>query len=142
MFLLTILLIVIFVALSTIHFVWAFGIKWGEDYTLPTNEKGERIINPKRIDCIIVALGLATFALFYALRLDLLSIELPNWIFNIIGYIIPTIFTLRAIGDFKHIGFFKRLKDTKFGKADTKFYSPLCSFIGVFGFLIQVMATR
>lgn len=140
MFLLTLPLIIIFITLSTIHFVWAFGIKWGEDYTLPTNENGKRTINPTKIDCVIVGLGLAAFALFYALRLDLVSIELPNWVFNTIGYIIPSIFTLRAIGDFNHFGFFKRVKGTKFGKADTQFYSPLCLLIGVLGFLIQIMA--
>ena len=37
------------------------------------------------------------------------------------------------------MGVFKSVKETDFGKLDTKLFSPLCLIIGVFGILIQPM---
>jgi hypothetical protein len=49
---------------------------------------------------------------------------------------IPIVFMLRAIGDFKYIGFFKQVKGTGFASLDTLFFSPLCLFIALAGFLL------
>lgn len=139
MIILTIILFIIFLILAVIHFIWAFGAKWGFDYALPTNEKGEMMINPKKSDCIIVGLGLSAFALFYLVQSNIIFLELPYGIFSIGGWIIPSIFNIRAIGDFKYIGFFKKIRYTNFGRMDTKCYSPLCLMIGTMGVIIQVI---
>ncbi|WP_317130658.1 DUF3995 domain-containing protein [Psychroserpens sp. NJDZ02] len=52
---------------------------------------------------------------------------------------IPLIFLLIAIGEFKYIGFFKSIKKTDFGKLDTKLLSPLCLIIAIFGIVIQLV---
>ncbi|MDZ7649822.1 MAG: DUF3995 domain-containing protein [Cytophagales bacterium] len=62
---LPIVLSVIFLSLGAIHFHWAMGGTFGFAAALPTNTNGERVLNPKRIDSAIVALGLTAFALFY-----------------------------------------------------------------------------
>jgi hypothetical protein len=49
---------------------------------------------------------------------------------------IAIIFLIRAIGDFRYVGFLKKIKNTKFAKKDTKYYSPLCSLISVLAFII------
>ena len=49
--------------------------------------------------------------------------------------IVTGLFFLRAIGEFRYVGFFKRVRDTAFAKADTRFYSPLCVFIAVLSLL-------
>ncbi len=36
------------------------------------------------------------------------------------------LFLLRAIGEFKFIGLFKRVRNTRFSRLDTWVYSPLC----------------
>ena len=36
------------------------------------------------------------------------------------------VFAARAIGDFNYVGFFKRVKGSRFAKRDTYLYSPLC----------------
>ena len=69
----------------------------------------------------------------------IISYDLPDWIIKYGGWIIPIIFILRAIGEFKYVGFFKRIKQTEFGKLDTKFFSPLCLTIGLIGILIELM---
>ena len=53
------------------------------------------------------------------------------WVYNYGYYFLAGIFILRAIGDFKYVGFFKKVKNTPFAKLDSKFYSPLCLLIGL-----------
>ena len=37
----------------------------------------------------------------------------------------------RAIGDFKYVGFFKRVRGSKFARMDTLVYSPLCLLLAL-----------
>ena len=53
---LSLILVIIFFILSIIHFNWVRGGTWGFDNALPTNENGERILNPRKIDSLIVNL--------------------------------------------------------------------------------------
>ncbi len=132
LFLATILLI-----LSLLHGYWATGGRWGFEAALPTNEKGEKIINPGKVDCSIVCTGLLLFSAYYSIRLLDLQQLLPVWLYQFLGYAIPLFFMARAIGDFKYIGFFKNIIDTPFAKRDSALYSPLCLLIGTFGFGLQ-----
>ncbi|MDC1540332.1 DUF3995 domain-containing protein [Flavobacteriaceae bacterium] len=136
---LSILLSIILFGLGLIHFNWVFGGKFGFAESLPTKESGERVLNPKKNDSAIVGIGLTTFGLFYIFKSGLFEYNLPEWIMKYGSWIIPIIFLLRAMGEFKYIGFFKRVKKTDFGKLDTKFFSPLCLIIGVLGVIIQLM---
>ncbi len=131
------LLIIIFVVLSVVHFYWAFGGKWGIDSALPTNEDGVRVLNPRAIESAIVGVGLLLFAIFYLVRTGVLSITLPSWLILYAGWILPSIFLLRVIGDFKYVGLFKKLKSTKFAKKDTRYFIPLCAFLAAAAFLVQ-----
>lgn len=130
----------IFFGLGLIHFNWAIGGKFGFSTALPTNQKGEMILNPGKLDCVIVGIGLTAFGLFYIYQSGLLDHHLPEWLFTFGGWMIPSIFLLRAIGDFKYVGFFKKIKQTDFGKMDTKYFSPLCLFIGTMGIVVQFLA--
>ncbi|WP_215225287.1 DUF3995 domain-containing protein [Echinicola shivajiensis] len=123
---LSILLSSILFVLGIIHFNWVMGGKFGFEVSLPTNEKGERVLNPKKIDSVVVGLGLTSFGLFYLIKSGSIEYSLPEWIMNYAGWILPLIFLLRAIGEFKYVGFFKSVKETDFGKIDSKFFSPLC----------------
>lgn len=139
MIILPLFLVFIFALLGIIHLSWVFGSKWGFKESLPTNEEGERMLNPKKFDSAIVGLGLCFFALFYLLESGLISLDLPSWVFRYGSWIIPSIFLLRTIGDFKYIGFFKRIKKTEFGKRDTKLFSPLCFVIAILGVLLNIL---
>lgn len=136
---LSILLSLILIGLGMIHFNWVIGGKFGFTESLPTKENGERVLNPKKIDSAIVGIGLTVFGIFYIFKSGLIEFNLPEWIMKFVSWIIPLIFLLRAIGEFKYVGFFKSVKKTDFGKLDTKFFSPLCFIIGIFGILIQLM---
>ncbi|HRI01660.1 MAG TPA: DUF3995 domain-containing protein [Saprospiraceae bacterium] len=131
-------LIVVFFLLSLIHFYWAMGGQWGMDASLPTNEQGVRVLNPKRTDSVIVGIALAFFSLFYLLKSGTIEHQIPSWIISVGQWTVPGIFLLRAIGDFKYVGFFRKIKSTKFGKMDTMFFTPLCFLLALFGLLIAI----
>ena len=136
---LSISLSIILIALGMIHFNWVIGGKFGFKESLPTNESGERVLNPKKIDSAIVGIGLTIFGVFYVFKSGLVEYALPEWIMKYGSWIIPIIFILRSIGEFKYVGFFKRVRNTNFAKLDTKFFSPLCLIIGITGILIQLI---
>ncbi len=128
------LLSLIFLALTILHLAWATGSTFGLAVALPTDESGVRVLNPGKVDCIVVALGLVSFSLFYLLRSGLVGFALPALLIAIASWLIPSIFMLRAIGDFRYVGLFKKVRQTPFGRMDTRFYVPLCVLIGAIGF--------
>ncbi|MEP5612785.1 MAG: DUF3995 domain-containing protein [Cyclobacteriaceae bacterium] len=128
----------IFALLSLIHLNWGFGGDWGFDKSLPTTAEGKRVLNPKSRDSMIVGVGLFFFSMFYMIKAEIIFIDLPPLVVSTVGWLIPIVFLLRAMGDFKYIGFFKKLTSTDFASRDTRLYSPLCLFIGVNGVLIAL----
>ena len=136
---LSIILSVIFLMLALLHFYWALGGEWGFANALPVKENGQRIINPGKTASSIVGFGLLIFSAFYLILPGILFISIPGLILNIMAWIIPAIFTGRAIGDFKFVGFFKKVKQTPFAKLDTKIYSPLCLSLGIAGIIIELL---
>lgn len=92
------------------------------------------------IACIVVAVGLILFAMYYLLRIKFIEFALPDFIMNSFGWIISGIFFIRAIGDFKYVGFTKKIRDTEFAKLDTLIYSKLCLVIAILGFMIEAMS--
>ena len=136
---LSIILMLILIALGVIHFNWVFGGEFGFTESLPTKENGERVLNPRKIDSAIVGIGLTAFGVFYVLRSGLIDYNIPEWIMTYGSWIIPILFLLRAIGEFKYVGFFKSVRKTGFGKLDTLFFSPLCLLIGILGLIIQLI---
>jgi len=132
------LLAIIFLFLSTLHFYWAFGGKWGIDSAIPTKDENIQALKPPTIATIIVGIGLLLFSLFYMARIEFFTVKLSSWLHLYIGWILPSIFLLRVIGDFKYVGLFKKVKMTKFAKSDTKYFIPLCAFIAVSGFILQM----
>ncbi len=136
---LSIVLLIVFIALGGIHFYWVFGGKWGLANALPTNENGESVLKPNKFSTFIVGTGLIIFGIFYLFKSGFVSVQMPSWLLTFGGWIVPNIFILRAVGEFKYVGFFKKIKQTNFGKMDSKLFSPLCLTIGIIGILIQLI---
>ena len=129
---------IIFFVLSLIHFSWVLGSKWGFEKALPTNLEGIKVLNPSKFDSAMVAVGLLLFAIFYLLKGDFISLSVPSYILRYAGWTISAIFILRAIGDFKYIGFFKSVTGTEFASLDTMIYSSLCLGLGIIGVVLEV----
>nr|WP_254844256.1 DUF3995 domain-containing protein [Leptospira santarosai] len=49
--------------------------------------------------------------------------------------LLSAMFLFRAIGDFRLVGFFKKIRGTKFAKNDTAFFSPLCLLLSILLFV-------
>jgi len=135
---LSILLFAIFTVLAYFHFYWFFGGVWGLKQAIPTKNKASSLSIPK-IATLIVGFVLISFGLIYIIKLKLINVPIPAWIANYIYWFIPSIFIVRAIGEFQYVGFFKKIKNTEFAKADSKIFSPLCLTIGIIGIVIQLM---
>lgn len=132
-------LFLIFLFISSLHFYWAIGGKWASDAVLPTKDNSDtKVLNPSILPTLIVAFGLLGFGLFILVMSGLIAFYLPQWLHKYGLWIIAGIFILRAIGDFNYVGFFKKIKLTKFGKNDTKYFSPLCLIIGILTIILEV----
>ncbi len=125
-----IVLIIIFSSLSLLHFYWAAGGQWWLSNALPTNENGQHVLKTGPVSSMVVGLGLLGFASYYFV---LSANALSGTMTHIVGWIIPSIFLLRSIGDFKYVGFFKTVKSTEFARNDSRFYTPLCLILAVLG---------
>tara|TARA_B110000046_G_C12940591_1_gene375581 strand:- start:712 stop:1143 length:432 start_codon:yes stop_codon:yes gene_type:complete len=136
---LSIILFLIFIVLGGFHFYWLFGGIWGLKKVFPTKDNEVSTPSIPKLATLTVGLVLVLFGLIYFVKSGFTNVQIPNWLTNYGYWFIPSIFTLRAIGEFKYVGFFKKIKTTEFAKADSNIFSPLCLFIGIIGVLIQLM---
>ena len=119
------------IIMGLFHFYRAFGGKIGLDKALPTKD-GELLLNPSKTLTFFVAIVLIGFAyIAYALQFYDFAVNENRNFYLYSGIFLSTIFTLRAIGEFNAVGFFKKIKDTKFAIYDTKYFSPLCLILAI-----------
>ncbi|QUJ70217.1 DUF3995 domain-containing protein (plasmid) [Photobacterium sp. GJ3] len=115
---------------SLIHVYWAFGGRKGIFNAIPV-EGGERSFTPGAFITFVVAFGLFLFSI---LSLSLVGmIQLPRFVTHYLsaaGFIVSGIFFLRSLGDFRLVGFSKKVKGSAFATWDSWVYSPLCLLLG------------
>lgn len=128
---------IILIIISAIHFYWAFGGKWATDRVFP-EIKSTKPIKPSILATVVVAFAFLGFAIVYLNKINLFSIRLPQVIEQYGTWVLSVVFIIRAIGEFKYVGFFKTMKDSKFAEMDTKFYSPLCLYLGLSSLIISL----
>ena len=132
---------VVFILLGVLHIYWAVGGKVGISKVIPVVE-GKPAIEPGKIITLLVAFGLLGIA-GIAYVLGFMSIEFYSYgnYLVYIGWLLALVFLVRAIGDFKLVGFFKRYKNSEFATYDTKYYSPFCLLVSAaFTFLTASQA--
>ena len=130
--------VLLFITIAFIHFYWAFGGRWGIDSALPKTVEGERMLNPGPVATIIVGLGLLLFGALFLIKLNILDLTIPEVVSNYGLWGIGGIFALRALGDFRYVGFFKKIKNTNFAKKDSLVFTPLCLFFSFAAILTQL----
>ena len=111
--------------LAAIHIYCALGGTLGKSGAIPTRN-GTPLFAPTPFTTILVALGLFAIAALNAMKIG--WIGTPGISRFIPGglWLTAAIFLLRAVGDFRYVGFFKRHRESRFARLDTLFYSPLC----------------
>jgi Protein of unknown function (DUF3995) len=133
--------IVILLVLAGVHFYWAAGGKTGKAAAVPS-VNGRPVIKPSAFGTALVAVGLCGMAALVALRTGWLNLPaLPDdgIVVRVGVWLIAAVFALRAIGDFRYVGFFKQIRDSSFARLDTLAYSPLCACLAL---LIGISAVR
>ena len=119
---------VLLLVISTVHLYWALGGQWGLQVAVP-EQNSKRVIKPGRLLTLLVAALFGSMALYYLYKIGLLPVALPfvpAWLDQYGLWLLAGIFQLRAIGDFRYVGFTKKVYATRFADLDTQFYSPLC----------------
>ncbi len=129
---LAIVLIVILALLAFLHLYWAFGGRWGSSAVIPTipSASSKPLFQPGMSATLVVAVALLFAATLVVGRVGWVGF-LPMWMTAWGVWGIAAVFLLRAIGEFRYVGFFKRVNGTAFARLDTLIYSPLCLLMAV-----------
>jgi Protein of unknown function (DUF3995) len=135
--LLAIVLIIIFLAIALVHFYWALGGKKWASLAIPKTNENETLFKPSMIETLVVAVAFLGFGYIMACEAAIFSHQ--GLLVKYGSWAIPAVFIVRAIGEFRYVGFFKKIKNTDFGQMDSKYYSPLCLAIGIIGLIIKLL---
>ncbi|RQR65828.1 DUF3995 domain-containing protein [Burkholderia sp. Bp9126] len=115
--------------LALVHLYWACGGRLGKRAAIPERD-GEPVLRPSRAGTFAVAVALAVSACVVAARAGWLPA--PHSGALAAGTIVlALIFAVRAVGDFRYVGFFKRIRGSRFARLDTLCYSPLCAALSL-----------
>ena len=87
---------------------------------------GKALFVPSRRATLAVAVVLLLFAGLVAATAGLVPLALPPVLLAWMSYALALGLLARAIGEFKYVGFFKRVRGSRFATLDTFVYSPLC----------------
>ena len=123
----------IFLIISGFHFYWAFGGKFGIQAVVP-EISGIAVFKPSVLATVFVALAMlvgAWLSWTSALKVGDLILIYGNLAIGIVMLV-------RAVGDLKYVGFFKKIEGTIFAQNDTRYYSPLCLLISLNAFYIYL----
>lgn len=118
----------ILTVLALIHVYWASGGRWAASQVTPKLATGQPLFVPGPAATLTVA---ALLLLAAAISAGLVFLEYRRWLMSAMALV----FALRAIGEFRYAGFFKRVRDTEFAYWDTRLYSPLCLLMSALAWL-------
>lgn len=120
------------VAIAGVHVYWACGGRSGLAIALPSKPgDNQPLFKPGRFATLLVALALGLAAWIVIATPGALA-PLTPWSHRYNRaptFLLSLVFALRAIGDFRYLGLTKRIRNTPFARADTRFYTPLCALL-------------
>jgi hypothetical protein len=90
-----------------------------------------KAFNPGPATTLLVAGGLALISLLVALRAGVLADPVDHWALQGSIAALAVVMLVRAIGDFRLVGFFKTVTGSQFARMDSMYYSPLCVLLGL-----------
>lgn len=129
---------VIFIMLSFVHIYWTMIGRKDLNAVLPTDGNGKQAKNTVVGNFVIAAL-LGIFTFITIGNLNIYDAFIDHSIIKYATIVIGILFILRAIGNFTSVGFFKKQNGTTFAIKDTRYYSPLCVFLGASSIAIALL---
>jgi hypothetical protein len=113
------------------HFYWGLGGRVGWQAALPTQGDGQRAFTPRSGATHAVGLMLVLAVLIIGMHAGVLPALVPAWATRAAVALMALVFLVRAFGWFRHAGWLKAVRDTRFARYDTWFYCPLCLVLGL-----------
>lgn len=127
--------------ISGIHIYWALGGKAGVKAAIP-ELKGNALFEPGIPGTMLVALLMAASAFYFLFKVQIFSADslnrLPSWVDEFGAWILGAVFLIRAVGEFRYVGFFKKDKSSLFARLDSRYYSPLCMLLAFNSFMVAI----
>jgi len=118
------------VLIAAIHIYWALGGQMGKSAAVP-ERNGRKVFQPGSLATLIVAIALLIAATIVAIEAGLIFKNKFQPYVSILSLALALVFLARAVGDFRYVGFFKRIVGTRFARLDTWFFSPLCMVLAL-----------
>jgi hypothetical protein len=115
----------VFLVLAFWHFYMAAMPGSGRSGAVPMVE-GKPLFVPSVMGTVAVGIALLLCAALVAGTARLLPLGIPPVVLRWLCYALALGLFARAVGDFKYLGFFKRVRGSRFAAMDTFVYSPLC----------------
>lgn len=115
--------------LSGLHVFWAVTGSASGRAVVPEVD-GRPLFSPSRSATLLVAAALLVAAFVAASRGQLIAPSLRGSLVHWAAVAAGLVFLLRAVGEFRYVGFFKRHRGTRFASMDTWLFSPLCVLMG------------
>lgn len=128
---------IMLIMISFIHVYWAFGGRWGSSAALPQKVGGGVVFKPRMPETLAVACLILIVSFILMAQSESLPFFKANPFTEWSCIICAFVFFIRAVGDFKYLGFFKKIKHSTFSEYDTWIYSPLCLYLA-FSFMIAL----
>ncbi len=116
----------ILATLAGVHVYWARGGEAFSASAVPTKRDGDvpvALFDPGPVSTIGVAAGLTVAAL---------AVLRAGFTGKGRGFarLVALVFFARAVGEFRYVGYTKRVRGTAFSRRDDWIYAPLCIVIG------------
>ena len=119
-----------FVLLALWHFYMALVPGSGTAGAVPSVD-GRPLFTPSRKATVGVGVALLLFSALVAATAGLISVGLSRKALSWLSFVLAIGLLARAVGEFKYVGFFKRVRGSRFARLDTLVYSPLCLLLAI-----------
>ena len=137
MILIALLICAFLAAGAAFHFYWAFGGRITLLAVVP-EVRGRPAFTPSALATFAVALALFACAALIAATAGVLPVPLSPSVLSWLSFTLALVLLLRGVGDFRLVGFFKRVRGTHFARLDTVVYSPLCLALSLGVFIVAL----
>ncbi|MDB5825223.1 MAG: hypothetical protein JWR21_3927 [Herminiimonas sp.] len=128
---LPLVLSIVFLILALWHFRMALLPSGGAPGGAVPSVGGKPLFVPSAGATVAVGLLLLVCAGLVAATGGLIGISVPPSLLYWLSLALALGLLARAIGEFKYVGFFKRVRGSRFATLDTFVYSPLCLLLAL-----------
>ena len=124
-----------------LHVYWAAGGRAG-GAAVPSRPGGGALFVPSVGSTLAVAAALSVATWIVAVSGGLAPRIGPRIAYSVGVWGLGLVLAARAIGDFRYVGFFKRVRGTPFARLDDLVYTPLVALLALATLWLAYRATR